>query len=129
MPANVGRKLVVKRDGAKIASMRTKSVTIGNEAIDITSDDDSGFRNLLDEPGQRQIDMSVEGLTTDDTLIDKAVNGTSLIEPYTVELPSGATITGNFRFNNLEVGAEYNAAMTFTGEFHSSGEFTFTAAP
>lgn len=129
MSFNVGRKLVVKRGGTKVAAMRTKTVTVNNEAVDITSDDDSGYRKLLEEPGQKQIDMSVEGLMSDDALIDKAVNGTALVEEYTIELPSGATIVGDFRFNNLELGAEYNAAITFTAEVQSSGEYTFTAAP
>lgn len=129
MAYNVGRKLVVKRGGTKIASVRTKTMTINNEAIDITDDDDSGYRTLLEDPAQKQIDLSVEGLTSDDVLIDKAANGTSLIELYTLELPSGATITGDFRFNNLEIGAEYNAAVTFTAEIQSTGSYTFTAAP
>lgn len=129
MAYNVGRKMVVKRDGTKIASVRTKTMTIANEAIDITDDDDSGYRTLLEDPAQKQIDLSVEGLTSDDVLIDKAANGTTLIEAYTLELPSGATITGDFRFNNLEIGAEYNAAVTFTAEIQSTGSYTFTAAP
>jgi TP901-1 family phage major tail protein len=129
MASEIGRKLVVKRDGTTVAGVRTKSVTINNEAVDITTDDDTGYRTLLEESGQKQIDMSVEGLTKDDTLIEKATSGTSLIENYTIELPSGATITGSFRFNNLEVGAEYNEAITFTSEFQSTGSFTFNAAP
>lgn len=128
MAFNVGRKLTIKRAGTTIASVRTKTVTINNEAVDISTDDDSGYRTLLEDPGQKQIDMSVEGLTSDDVLIDKAANGTSLIEEYTITLPSGATIVGDFRFNNLELGAEYNAAITFTAEIQSSGSYTFTAA-
>lgn len=129
MASQIGRKLVVKRGGNIVAGVRTKSVTINNEAVDITTDDDSGYRTLLEEPGQKQIDMSVEGLTKDDALIEKAASGTSLIEEYTIELPSGATIVGDFRFNNLEIGAEYNEAITFTSEVQSTGSFTFNAAP
>lgn len=128
MAFDVGRNLTVARGTTTIASVRTKTVTINNEAVDITSDDDSGFRTLLETPGQKQIDMSVEGLTSDDVLLDKAANGTSLIEEYTITLPSGATIVGDFRFNNMEIGAEYNAAITFTAELQSSGEYTYTAA-
>lgn len=129
MAFSVGRNLTVARGGTTIASVRTKTATINNEAIDITTDDDTGYRTLLEEPGQKQIDLSVEGLTSDDTLIDKAANGSSLIEEYTITLPSGATIVGDFRLNNLELGAEYNAAITFTAEIQSSGSYTFTAAP
>lgn len=129
MAANVGRQLVIKRGGSTVAGVRTKSVTINNEAIDVTTDDDTGYRTLLEEPGQKQIDLSVEGLTKDDNLLQSAADGTTLIEAYTIEFPSGATITGDFRFNNLELGAEYNAAITFTAEIQSTGSYTFTAAP
>jgi len=129
MASNVGRKLIIKRDGTTIAGVRTKSVTINNEAIDVTTDDDSGYRTLLEEPGQKQIDLSVEGLTKDDALLQSAAEGTTLIEAYTIEFPSGATITGDFRHNNLELGAEYNAAITFTSEIQSTGSYTYTAAP
>mgnify|MGYP006445191117 CR=1 FL=1 len=129
MAKNVGRNFVIKRAGTTIAAARTKTITINNEAIDVTTDDDSGFRTLLEEPGQKQIDLSVEGLTDNDDLISKAANGTSLIDTYTLEFPSGATIEGDFRFNSLEVGAEYNAAATFTAEIQSTGAYTYTAAP
>lgn len=129
MASQIGRKLKVKRAGTTIAGVRTKSVTVNNEPVDITTDDDSGYRTLLEESGTSSIDMSVEGLTQDDTLIDKASSGGTLIEEYTIELPSGAKIVGDFRFNNLEVGAEYTDAITFTGEFQSTGSWTFTAAP
>lgn len=128
MPANVGRKLLIKKDGTLIAGVRTKSMTIGNEAIDVTTDDDSGFRTLLEESATKQIDLSVEGLTKDDTLLAIAANGGTLIDTYTIEFPSGATISGDFRFNNFEMGAEYTDAITFTSEIHSTGEYTYTAA-
>lgn len=127
MAKNVGRKLIIQKQGTPIASVRTKTVTINNEAIDVTTDDSSGFRTLLEDAGQSQIDLSVEGLTDNDDLIAAAANGTGLIDTYTIEFPNGATITGDFRLNNMEVGAEYNAAITFTAEIHSTGSYTFTA--
>jgi len=128
MAKNVGRKLLITKDGTNIASVRTKTITINNEAIDVTTDDSSGFRTLLAEAGQSQIDLSVEGLTDNDELIEAAANGTALIATYTIEFPSGATISGDFRLNNLEIGAEYNAAITFTAEIHSTGSYTYTAS-
>ncbi len=126
MVANVGRKLTIERDGTIIAGVRTKNFTINNEPIDVTTDDDDGFRRLLEESGEKQIDMTVEGLTKDDDLIKTAANGGTLIEQYTINLPSGAAIEGDFRLNNVEQGAEYNEAITFTAEIHSTGEWTFT---
>ena len=72
----VGRKVglydVSASPAVLIAGARSKSITINNEPIDITSDDDLGFRTLLDDPAVRSIDMSIEGVTKDDDLITAA---------------------------------------------------------
>ena len=128
MAKQVGRKLIIKRGTTAIAGVRTKSLTIGNEPIDITTDDDSGFRTLLEDSAQSQIDMSVEGLTDDYVLLDIAMGESTFIDTYTVTFPSGAEVTGSFRFNSFEMGAEYNGAITFTAEIHSTGEYTYTPA-
>jgi TP901-1 family phage major tail protein len=126
MAANVGRNLLFKKDNAVFAAgIRTKSFTINNNPVDITSDDDSGFRTLLAESGEKQIDISLEGVTKDDVLLAQAVDGSALIDECEVVLPSGATITGDFRFNSLELGAPYNDAVTFTATVQSSGSFAY----
>ncbi len=130
----VGRKLVFEYPtGTVIASVRTKSFTVDSSAIDITTDDDSGIRALLEAPGQRQIDLSVEGLLTNDALLEQIVEGTLHIQNLTIKLPFTfssveSTIVGDFRFNNFEVSGEYQDAITFTATLQSTGTFTFTAA-
>lgn len=133
MPRASGRKLVVRRvvGGAlvRIAAIRTKNPTIAREPIDVTSDDDDGFRTLLAEPGQRQIDLSFSGVTEDDVLLEAAAAGTPAFERLNLLFPSGATIEGDFFFNNLSVTGEYNQSVTFEGEMQSSGAWTYAPAP
>ena len=129
MAAEVGRKVVIKRDGTTIAGVRTKSMTFGSEAIDVTTDDDTGKRTLLEASGSENIDLSVEGLTKDENLLAVAAGGGTRIEEYTIELPWGGSIVGDFRLNSVEVGAEYTDAVTFTAEIHSTGDWTYTPAP
>lgn len=130
----VGRTLVFEYPtGTKIASVRTKSFTLDASAIDVTTDDDDGIRALLEESGQRQIDISVEGLLADDTLVSQIANGTLLIQELTIKLPftfttTQSTIVGDFRFNNFEVGGEYQDAQTFSATLQSTGAWVFTAA-
>ncbi len=130
----IGRKLVFEYPtGTVIASVRTKSFTVDSSAIDVTTDDDSGIRKLLEESGQHQIDMSVEGILKDDVLLKQIVDGTLFLQELTIKLPftfttTQATIVGDFRFNNFEVSGEYQDAITFTATMQSSGAFTFTAA-
>lgn len=128
MAAAVGRELTISRGGNVIAGVRTKNFTVSGEPIDITTDDDSGYRTLLEDSAQKQIDASVEGLAKDDVLVTDLANNGTLLANCTVTLPSGATIIGDFRLNNVELGAEYNNAVTFTAELHSSGAWNFTPA-
>lgn len=129
MSSQSGRKLLLKRDTAVIAGLRTKSMTVNNEPIDVTTDDDNGYRTLLEDSATKSIDISFDGLTKDETLIEHAVTGAGLIEAYTIEFPYGGSITSDFRLNNLEISGEHEDAVEFSGELQSTGEFTYTAAP
>ena len=130
-----GRQLLVQRNigspptPTTIAAIRTKNPTIAREPVDVTADDDNGWRVLLDVPGQQQIDLSFSGITENDELIAAIFAGSASFEDIIIVLPSGATVQGNFFFNNLSLTGEYNNAVTFEGEMQSSGEPTFTPAP
>jgi len=130
MGALVGRKVTFTptNGGAAVIGLRTKSININNESIDITSDDDNGFRTLLNEdPAERSIDFSAEGILKDDALIELAsAGGSLLISEYEMNIPGIGKFEGDFYFGSIEIGAEYNEAVTFSAEIQSSGEFTFT---
>lgn len=129
----VGRKLTIEwPEGTTIAGVRTRSLTVDSSPIDVTSDDDSGLRTLLEEPGQQQVDISVEGLLKDDTLLARIIDGAFLdnlkiVLPFTFTTTPGA-ITGSFRFNSFEVSGEYQDAVAFTASMQSSGTITYTPA-
>ena len=129
MSALVGRKVTFTptSGGVAVIGARTKSITINNEAIDITSDDDNGFRTLLgDDPALRSIDMSVDGILKDSALIELASqSGSLLISEYEMAIPGIGTFSGDFYFGSIEIGAPYNDGVTFSATIQSSGEFTF----
>lgn len=131
-----GRLLKIKDAGVAIAGLRTKSFSIANEPIDVTTDDNSGIRKLLEtiaggtlEVANKAIDVSFDGITQNDALIKAATEGTALVKTYVIELPSGAEIEGEFAFVNLEITGEYQDAVTFSGELQSTGPWTWTDAP
>lgn len=130
MAALVGRRVTFTPTGSgvPVTGMRTKTITINNEPIDITSDDDNGWMTFLDnDPAQRGIEMSVEGITKDAQLINLAVTGGSgLISEYELDLAGLGTFTGDFHIGSLELGAPYNEAVTFSCTIRSSGEPTWT---
>lgn len=131
----VGRELLIKKGAAVIAGVRTKSFSFAGEPIDITTDDDTGFRTLMAESGQEAIDISVEGLTKDTVLRAAALTGSAglMLTDVTIEFPktgtqaiSGDTISGNFFLASLEESGTYNDAMTFSASLQSSGAWTYT---
>jgi TP901-1 family phage major tail protein len=127
MAKATGRELIIKRSGTKIAAVTSKTVTINNEAIDVTNDDDAGYRTLLEASGMRSVDIAVEGVYDGDDLIAVAAAASpTLITADTVQFPSGATITGNFRFNDIETSGEHDGRVEFSANLQSSGTFTFT---
>jgi len=129
MAEDVGRNFKLLTDTTVIAGIRTKSVSINNEIIDITTDDDSGWRTLLSTPGQKAVDISFDGVTTD-TELRTAIMSTSTVElsGASIEYPNGDTLTGTFMLVNLEESGTYNDAVTFSGSLQSSGAVTYTAA-
>ena len=128
MSAATGRLLIIRRDGVVVAAAVSKSMTGNNEAVDITSDDDEGFRLLLEASGTRSIDLSVEGVLVDDVLMNAALDPTTvtLIKECTITLPSGAVITGNFRLNSFETSGETTGRADFTATMQSTGIWAIT---
>lgn len=128
MTAFVGRKAIFKKGLTTVAAVRTRSMTLGNEVVDITSDDDSGFRTMLAEPGSKTLDLTVEGVFKDATMLTVAMSGTDIMEAFSILFPSIGTIAGDFLVTSFEAGAAYNEAGTFSCSLQSSGAFTFTPA-
>ena len=131
MAALVGRKVTFTPTGAgaPVIGARTKSMSFNNEAVDITSDDDSGFQTFLaTDPAQRGISMSIAGILKDDTLIALASEqGSNLISEYTLDIDGIGVITGDFHIGNLSIEAPYNDGVTFTADVNSSGPFDYVA--
>ena len=129
MAAAKGRELLVKRGSTVIAGIRTKGVAFNGEPIDITNDDDSGYRTMLNDAGTYSIDLSIEGITKDNDLRGVVMAASSLmLNDIEIEYPNGDTITGNFFLTSLEESGTYNDAVTFSGSLQSSGTWVYTAA-
>jgi len=120
--------MYIKRSGVKIANVVSKTFSINNEPIDITDDDDDGFRTLMEESGVRSIDVSCEGVLKADTLLGVAAAADpTLITADELDFHLGGKITGSFRFNSLEISGETAGRIQFSGSFQSTGAWVFTA--
>ena len=128
MSANSGRELLIKRNTTVLAGVRTKAVNINRSPVDITNDDDDGWRGLLTEPGEKQIDLTVGGVTKDDTLRQVAFTEPAVLESMTLEYPDGSVIAGDFYISAYNESGDYNDAITFEATFQSTGVITYTPA-
>jgi TP901-1 family phage major tail protein len=128
MAAFVGRKAILKKGLTTIAAVRSRTVTINNEPVDITSDDDNGFRTLLQDPGTKTLDISFEGVAKDATMLTDVMSASDILDAFSILFPTIGTLAGDFVVASFEIGAPYNEAGTFSCTLQSSGAFTFTAA-
>lgn len=127
-----GRDVVVSIGGTPIAVVREKTLTHGKEAVDVTSDDDDGWRKLLPIAGSRSIDVSVSGVC-DDVNIPQLQGlwiGNTLAD-VTLTYPDGSTAEAadGFYLNGFEVSGAQDGEAAFSATLLSSGSVTITAAP
>jgi predicted secreted protein len=129
MTASVGRNitLVLGTPPAPIAGVKEKSATFSGEPIDISSDDDGGWRTLLAVPGQKQVELKVSGVTKDRKLLaDWFAGATTKAIALTYE--DGAKIAGEFFLSEYADKGNFKDATSFDATLMSSGEITYTAA-
>ena len=135
MTGFVGRKAILSMGSplVAVAALRTKTLTMANEPVDITSDDDAGFRKLLQDPGTKTLDISFEGVAKDvpslNALITLATSGTDILDNFSLLFPAIGTIAGEFIVSSFEIGAPYNEAATFSCSLQSAGAYTFVSIP
>lgn len=129
MAAQNGRTLRLKKgDGASpevfttIAAAQETSMSSEVGEIDITDQDDAGYKTLL-EGGIKSLSISISGVTKAQTLLQAHLAGT--ISNWQLEYEdTGDTITGAFQIGSYsDTGANENAAIMFKADLRSSGFF------
>jgi predicted secreted protein len=129
MPGIIGRKITLTwaPSGTAIAipGVQEKGVTFGGEPIDTSADDNSGWRELLDEAGQKEIDISISGVTKSPALRN-AWNSNDRTGPATVTWPDGSIVTGSFVLADYKETGPYKEAATFEATLKSTGTITYT---
>lgn len=121
-----GRALQIKWDSVTLVGVRTKGWTATADLVDVTTDDDNGWRTLLATPGLRSVEVTVGGVSSDQVLINEFFNGTG--ETLTGELPTTTgTISGTFYLSSFEQTGEHDGAVEFSATFMSSGAVAYTA--
>jgi len=138
MAASKGRLFVIKRgDGATseafttIAGIRTTSLTINNEPVEITSKDSAGYRTYAADFGVVSMSISGSGVFDDDTALRAAQTACLDQQLENYEILDGTTadkFSGSFMVTSIEYGGEYNGEVTWSLSLESSGTVIFTEA-
>jgi predicted secreted protein len=131
MVASVGRAITLfwgdDSPAVEIGGVREKGIELNGEAIDITSDDDNGWRTLLTVPAENQINISLSGVSKDDTLKTDWFAG-NRTKQATITFADGGTIVGTFYLATYSETGTYNEATVFEASIQSSGVIVFTPA-
>lgn len=133
-----GRSLVVDFNSTTLVGVQTKTFTATGEPVDVTTDDDAGWRTLLAEPGVRSIEVTVQGITSDEVLIAEIMTaaGSFTLKNAEVDLATGTAsgittpgkLSGTFFVSSVGQTGNHDGAVEFSATLMSSGAITYTAS-
>lgn len=134
--AQAGKDILVKVDSdgsgtmQTIGGLRTKSMTLDRETIDVTNSDSAGlWRELLSGGSVGSMSVSASGVFKDEdadaTCVSYQMAGT--IRDWQVIVPDFGTFEGLFQITSLEFAGEHSGEATKSLSLESAGAITFTA--
>jgi predicted secreted protein len=110
----------------EIQGVREKGVECNGEPVDVTSDENTGLRTLLDNTAAiSHVNIKVSGVTKD-TRIRGAWHGNQRTQIVSLHYPDGGIITGTFFLSAYNETESYKDASTFEATLMSSGAVTYT---
>ncbi|MGI9159858.1 MAG: phage tail tube protein [Saprospiraceae bacterium] len=125
MSSYIGRQVAVLWNGSSVPGVREKGVNLNGDAIDVTSDEDSGWQTLLTVAGQNSVEVSLSGVSKDRTLRNDWHAGTRT-RSLSLTYPDGSVLSGTFFLESFKEGNPYKDAGTFDASLKSSGSVTWT---
>lgn len=142
MAKQLGRSLLLKiGDGAGVeaftafAGMNSKSLTLNNTGIDVTTPDATTPGGALwaqSLNGLKSVSLSGDGIFLDESAQEGRLNTIAMqadpVANFEIVVPDFGTYAGEFRVTSLDFGGDTEGAVTFSASFESNGEVTFTAA-
>jgi len=141
MAKQLGRAYLLKiGDGAgsevfsALAGINSKSLTINNSAIDVTTPDASSPAGALwaaSLNGLKSMSISADGVFVDETAearLNTVAMANDPIANFQIVVPDFGTYAGAFRVTSLDFGGDTEGGVTFSTSLESSGTCTFTSA-
>jgi TP901-1 family phage major tail protein len=108
---------------ATVAGMRTTQMSVNGEAVNVTSKDSGGWRELLSGAGVRSVSVAASGIFTGSMaevrVRSNALSG--LVDDYELSFESGERMRGRFLVTRLDYAGDYNGERNYTLSLESSG--------
>lgn len=106
-----------------VAGLRTTQLSVNGEAVNVTTKDSGGWRELLSGAGVRSVSVSAAGIFTGSDaevqMRGHALSGT--IDDYQLSFESGERMQGRFLVTRLDYAGDYNGERNYTLSLESSG--------
>lgn len=113
-----------------VAGMRSPSLRINGEIVDVTNAGSAGLkRELLAAASVGSMSVTGAGVFNGGAAqvkVEEAARARTLL-PLKIVVPDWGTYAGSFQISTFELTGEYNGAVMFSATFESSGDYTFTA--
>ena len=122
----LGRSITMTWNAIVIGGVRQKGLSANGSPIDITSDDDAGWRTILSEAGQNEFNLSISGVTKDNA-IEADWHAGDRQRAVLITYPNGDTLAFTGHLISYTNTGPYNDATTFAAEIQSTGPVVFTA--
>ena len=108
---------------ATVAGMRTTQMSVNGEAVNVTSKDSGGWRELLSGAGVRSVSVGASGIFTGSAaeLRLKANALAGLTDDYELSFESGERLRGRFLVTRLDYSGDYNGERNYALNLESAG--------
>jgi len=108
---------------ATVAGMRTTQMSVNGEAVNVTSKDSGGWRELLSGAGVRSVSVAASGIFTG-SAAEIRIKSNALagqVDDYELSFESGERLRGRFLVTRLDYSGDYNGERNYALSLESSG--------
>lgn len=120
-----GRQVVLQWNATSLAGVREKNMTLNGDPIDVSSDDDNGWRKLMTISAEDQVNLDLSGVTKSQTLKSDWFAG-NRTRAASLTYPSGGVLSGDFFMASYSEKQATKEAVTFEMSTQSSGTITWS---
>ena len=109
-----------------VGALRTTSMSINNNPIDITNVTSNGWQEMLEDGGTQSIEISADGVVSNESQFPTFETAAHNRTKHNFKLVSGNSVsrTGAFVISSYSESGSHGDALTFNVTLQSDGEIT-----